>query len=125
MPALLLSKTGWPFHQRRSIIGTCTVRFHPQGHLAQPVEAQVEAGALISDAAQAAGIDFQLPCGGQGRCGRCMVIVQEGQVTSPPSQRQIDLSSADAGALPAGQRVLACQATIESDAVIFVPETKI
>jgi uncharacterized 2Fe-2S/4Fe-4S cluster protein (DUF4445 family) len=53
-----------------------------------------------------------------------MVIVQEGQVASPPSQRQVDLSGA-AENLPVGERVLACQATIESNAVIYVPEIKI
>ena len=48
---------------------------------------QVDTGTLIADAASAAGIDFQLPCGGQGRCGRCTVVVREGDVQSPPNQR--------------------------------------
>lgn len=75
---------------------------------------QVEAGTLISDAASAAGIDFGLPCGGQGRCGRCTVIVLDGTVDRPSNQR---LSAND---LAAGH-VLACQSSIQSDATIEVP----
>jgi uncharacterized 2Fe-2S/4Fe-4S cluster protein (DUF4445 family) len=75
---------------------------------------QVERGTLISDAALAAGIDFGLPCGGQGRCGRCAVIVRDGTVDQPQNQR---LSAED---LAAGH-VLACQSLILSDATIEVP----
>jgi uncharacterized 2Fe-2S/4Fe-4S cluster protein (DUF4445 family) len=79
---------------------------------------QVDAGTLIADAAQAAGLSIGLPCGGQGRCGRCTVIVREGDVQRPPNQRlsEEDLASGYA---------LACQATVEGDATIFVPAQQI
>jgi len=98
---------------RGGTITTCTVRFEPTGRTAA-----VETGTLISEAARAAGIELGLPCGGQGRCGRCTVIVREGQVDRPANQR---LSAED---LSAGY-VLACQATIQSDATIFVPAQQI
>ncbi|MBC8447682.1 MAG: 2Fe-2S iron-sulfur cluster binding domain-containing protein, partial [Chloroflexi bacterium] len=41
---------------------------------------EVEAGTLVSDAIEEAGLELNLPCGGQGRCGRCKVVVEEGQV---------------------------------------------
>jgi len=78
----------------------------------------VSEGTLIADAAQAAGIELGLPCGGQGRCGRCTVIVREGSVDRPPNRR---FSAED---LAAGY-ALACQATVKSDATIYVPPQKI
>jgi uncharacterized 2Fe-2S/4Fe-4S cluster protein (DUF4445 family) len=79
---------------------------------------QVETGTLVSDAIHAADVDFGLPCGGQGRCGRCTVIVREGEVQRPPNQR---LSEEDRAAGYA----LACQATVQGDATIFVPPQRI
>lgn len=71
-------------------------------------------GALITDATAAAGIDINVPCGGQGRCGRCAVIVESGNVRRRSTMR---LSAAD---LQAGY-ALACQTVVEGDVEIFVP----
>ena len=71
-------------------------------------------GALITDAARQAGIEINIPCGGQGRCGRCAVIVEGGEVRRRSSLR---LSATD---LAEGY-ALACQTVIEGDAVILVP----
>jgi len=71
-------------------------------------------GTLLSDAAQQAGIDILMPCGGQGRCGRCAVVVEEGAVRRRSTQR---LSSEDVAAGYA----LACQTTVEGDVVVFIP----
>ena len=94
-------------------IATYTVRFQPLDRVVH-----VETGTLIAEAANTAGIELGLPCGGQGRCGRCTVIVQEGDVYRPANQR---LSADD---LAAGY-ALACQATIQSDAIIYIPPQKI
>jgi uncharacterized 2Fe-2S/4Fe-4S cluster protein (DUF4445 family) len=75
---------------------------------------EVPAGTLLSEAAQQAEIDLQLPCGGQGRCGRCAVIVEEGSVQRRSTQR---LSAAD---VEAGY-ALACQTTVEGDLVVSIP----
>lgn len=98
---------------RRSTITTYAVCFQPQDRTVQ-----VSVGTRLADAASAAGIELGLPCGGQGRCGRCTVIVQEGRVQQPPNQRfsPDDLSKGYA---------LACQTTIQSDAVIYIPPQKI
>jgi len=55
-----------------------------------------------------------MPCGGQGRCGRCAVVVQEGKVRRRTTQR---LSPAD---VEAGY-ALACQTLVEGDIVVFIP----
>jgi uncharacterized 2Fe-2S/4Fe-4S cluster protein (DUF4445 family) len=77
-------------------------------------EAQVPAGTLLSEAAQKAGVDIQMPCGGQGRCGRCAVIVEEGPVRRLSTGRlaRDDVASGYA---------LACQTTVEGDVLVTVP----
>jgi uncharacterized 2Fe-2S/4Fe-4S cluster protein (DUF4445 family) len=55
-----------------------------------------------------------MPCGGQGRCGRCAVIVEEGAVRRSSTQR---LSPDDVAAGYA----LACQTFIEGDVTVLVP----
>ena len=72
------------------------------------------AGTLLSEAARQAGIDILMPCGGQGRCGRCAVIVEQGAVRRRSTQR---LSPEDVAAGYA----LACQTTVEGDVVIVIP----
>jgi len=79
-----------------------------------PEPIRVQAGTLLVEVAQQAGIEIQQPCGGQGRCGRCAVIVESGQVRRRSILR---LSKAD---VEAGY-ALACQTVIEGDASITVP----
>jgi uncharacterized 2Fe-2S/4Fe-4S cluster protein (DUF4445 family) len=55
-----------------------------------------------------------MPCGGQGRCGRCAVIVEEGAVRRSSTQR---LSPDDVAAGYA----LACQTFVEGDVTVLVP----
>ncbi len=75
---------------------------------------EVPDGTLISQAAEEAGIELNLPCGGQGRCGRCAVVVEQGQVLRRSTSR---LSPE---ALEEGY-ALACQTVIESDVIVTVP----
>ncbi|MBW2493109.1 MAG: DUF4445 domain-containing protein, partial [Deltaproteobacteria bacterium] len=79
-----------------------------------PEPIRVPAGTLLTEAAQRVGIEIQQPCGGQGRCGRCAVVVESGQVRRRSILR-LSKSDIDAG------YALACQAVIEGDAVIAVP----
>jgi len=76
---------------------------------------EVPTGTLVSDAARAAGIELAQPCGGQGRCGRCAVHIEGGGVRR---RSTIRLSADD---LAAGW-ALACQAVIEGEAEITIPE---
>src|SRR3990172_8232613 len=52
---------------------------HRVTFLPQDVAVEVPAGALIVEAAREAGLSVHQPCGGQGSCGRCAVILKEGQ----------------------------------------------
>lgn len=78
----------------------------------QPV--QVSQGTILTDAAGKAGIEIAQPCGGQGRCGRCAVVVEEGKVRRRSTLR---LSANDI----AQGYALACQTVVESDCVVRVP----
>ena len=69
------------------------VRFLPAGTVVD-----VAAGTLIHEAAIKAGLqDLELPCGGQGTCGQCLVEMD-------------------------GRTVMACQTRIVSDVAVTVPE---
>lgn len=76
---------------------------------------EVPTGTLVTEAAQQAGVDIQQPCGGQGRCGRCAVRVEEGVLRRRSTLR---LSTDD---IEAGY-ALACQSVIEGNVSLEVPE---
>jgi uncharacterized 2Fe-2S/4Fe-4S cluster protein (DUF4445 family) len=90
-------------------MGEHKVSFDGEGHVAR-----VRTGALLTEAAAAAGVDIVQPCGGQGRCGRCLVQVTGGEVRRRSTLRLTaeDLSHGYA---------LACQAVVEGDAAVTVP----
>ncbi len=75
---------------------------------------EVAEGTVISDAITEAGLDFNLPCAGQGRCGRCKVKIEQGEVHRRAITR---LSSAE---LAEGY-VLACQTLITEDITVLIP----
>lgn len=79
-----------------------------------PIIVQVPTNTLLADAAHMAGIDIGQPCGGQGRCGRCAVVVKEGDVRRRSTLR---LSPAD---VEQGY-ALACQTVVEGNVSIYVP----
>ena len=76
------------------------VKFIPSG-----IHADVDDGTLISDAAKAAGVTIRLPCNGNGRCGRCNVVISK-----PADNKQCSLA-----------RVLACQTPVDRDMDVTVP----
>jgi uncharacterized 2Fe-2S/4Fe-4S cluster protein (DUF4445 family) len=75
---------------------------------------EVPSGILLSDAAAQAGVELNIPCGGQGRCGRCAVIVEAGEVRRR-STAHLSPEDVEAG------YALACQTLIEGDVVVFIP----
>jgi uncharacterized 2Fe-2S/4Fe-4S cluster protein (DUF4445 family) len=91
---------------------TCTVHFNTKS--GDAAEVQVPRGTTLADAALQAGIELNIPCGGQGRCGRCAVLVDAGDVRRRSTLR---LSAAD---VEAGY-VLACQTVVEGDVRVTVP----
>jgi uncharacterized 2Fe-2S/4Fe-4S cluster protein (DUF4445 family) len=82
-----------------------------------PESIRVPAGTLLVEAARQGGIGIQQPCGGQGRCGRCAVRVESGQVRRRSTLR-LSKSDIDAG------YALACQTVVEGDAAIVVPPSE-
>jgi uncharacterized 2Fe-2S/4Fe-4S cluster protein (DUF4445 family) len=76
---------------------------------------EVQTGTLISEVIQKAGQEFTQPCGGQGRCGRCAVIV-EGEGARRRSTIRLSEEDVQAG------YALACQAVIEGDVQVTIPE---
>lgn len=76
----------------------------------------VPTGTLLVDAARQAGVDIQQPCGGQGRCGRCVVVLKEGS-GNIRRRSMLRLSAEDTAAGYA----LACQSVVEGDAKVNVP----
>ncbi|MCS7039483.1 MAG: ASKHA domain-containing protein [Anaerolineae bacterium] len=75
---------------------------------------QVPTGTLLSEAARLAGLDIQQPCGGQGRCGRCVVQVMAGKVRRRSALR---LTPEDV----AMGYALACQSVVEGSVSVVIP----
>ena len=71
---------------------SCRVVFQPS-----QIEIHVPNGTLLSDAAKSAGVFIDSPCGGNGTCGKCAVLLESDGVE---------------------QRVLACQMRVEQDCTV-------
>jgi ferredoxin len=78
----------------------------------------VPTGTLLTEAAHASGVEIVQPCGGQGRCGRCAVHIDKGEVRRRSTLR---LSAEDVQAGFA----LACQSVVEGNVTIVVPPQEI
>jgi uncharacterized 2Fe-2S/4Fe-4S cluster protein (DUF4445 family) len=76
---------------------------------------EVPTGTLLAEAIDTAALDLSQPCGGQGRCGRCAVLVEEGNIRR---RSTIRLSADD---ISSGW-ALACQSVIEGDVRVTIPE---
>ncbi|MFQ5809461.1 MAG: 2Fe-2S iron-sulfur cluster-binding protein, partial [Armatimonadota bacterium] len=93
---------------------TITIVFEPGDR-----QAQVSPGATVMEAAEAAGISLWAPCGRRGICGQCRIRVTDPDECSPPSHAELQLLSRSE--IEGGWR-LACQAQVEADLRIAVPE---
>ena len=76
---------------------------------------EVEAGTSLLEAADEAGIVINSVCGGDGICGRCKMIIREGEVsagaTALLSRNEIKRGM-----------VLACQTSVNGDLIVEIPE---
>ena len=86
-----------------------TVRFLPDN-----LETTVQEGENLLQAAARAGIPLKASCGGRGTCGRCRMILKEGEVT------QLQKGKLTPEQLAAGY-VLACQSIPAGPVVVEVP----
>ena len=88
-------------------------------------------GSSLLQAGRSLGVDIDSVCGGRGICGRCQVLVSEGEFAkhglvssadhlSPVSQVELDYCATQP--LAAGRR-LSCCAQVQGDVVIDVPSS--
>lgn len=89
-----------------------TIHFEPGN-----VAVDVPSGTTLGEAARKAGFDLNQPCGGQGRCGRCAVIVDPAR-SAVRRRSTIRLSPEDV----ASGYALACQTVAEGDCWVTVPQ---
>jgi uncharacterized 2Fe-2S/4Fe-4S cluster protein (DUF4445 family) len=76
-------------------------------------------GSTILDAAQRAGLNINVVCGGQGKCGKCVVYVQSGKTEFDRQKysRFFNEDELNKGAC------LACETTVQGDLHVLVPES--
>lgn len=90
----------------------CTIHFQPADK-----SIKVPAGTLIIDAAAMAGITLDTPCGGQGRCGRCLARVEKSASGSFPPQDNPHLTARQ----KAEGWILTCLTKVADDLTLFIP----
>ncbi|MFC1737619.1 ASKHA domain-containing protein [Planctomycetota bacterium] len=86
------------------------VQFEPNG-----LKIEVPAGTSLLEAAHKAGVYLTSICGGDGYCGKCKVIIDEGQFHSRPTSLLTPDETRE-------NVVLACQSKVLSDMIITVPK---
>ncbi len=99
---------------------TYTVHFQPGDKTVT-----VPSGSTLAEAARLAGFDLNQPCGGQGRCGRCAVIVNAPPPLAGGGQGGVGVRRRSTIRLTeedvAAGYALACQTVVEGDAWVTVP----
>ena len=100
---------GQPEVDLRDEVGKFTVTFRPSGK-----SAVVSQGSTLLDASARADIFIETPCGGQGRCGRCLVKLDSGQF-SHRENPHLTPQQIEQG------WILACTAQPLSNVVVAVP----
>ena len=98
--------------------------FTPSGR-----QGQVAAGTTVLQAARSLGVDIDSVCGGRAMCGRCQIIVGEGDFAkhgiksssvSVSERSKVEDRYAEKRGLDQGRR-LSCQSILLNDVVIDVP----
>ena len=90
-------------------ISTFKVKFLPHER-----EIKVKDGENLIHAAMEAGVHINASCGGEGVCGKCRVLIEEGDVAKGISEK---LSKED---IKKGYR-LACKSIVKNDLVVRIP----
>jgi len=91
-----------------------TVTFLPTYH-----KIEVPRGTTILDAAQRAGLSMNVVCGGQGKCGKCVVYIQSGRAEFDRQKygRFFTEEELQRGAC------LACETVVQGDLHVIIPES--
>jgi uncharacterized 2Fe-2S/4Fe-4S cluster protein (DUF4445 family) len=95
---------------------TCRIEFLPVG-----TQVRCPQGTLLYYAARDAGIALVSVCGGMGRCGKCIVIIEHGMVSPPTPLERQKLSENE---IASGHR-LACQTRVQGNLKVFLPPSSI
>jgi len=82
---------------------------------------EVERGCTILDAAQRAGLNVNVVCGGQGKCGKCVMFVLSGKTTFDLQKysRFFNEEEIRKGAC------LACMTSVDGDIKVNIPESSL
>ncbi|MBC7251699.1 MAG: DUF4445 domain-containing protein [Anaerolineae bacterium] len=104
-----MPRTGFASAEGKTIGEQVTLNLKPSGK-----SISVAPGTVLSEAIAQAGVELNLPCGGQGRCGRCKVVIEEGEV------KRRSVSRLTKTELEQGY-ALACQTLVQSDLTVFIP----
>ena len=99
--------------QREAALKTaavCRVRFEPEG-----TTVEIAPGSTLLEAALKADIHINASCNGKGSCGKCKIILREGDVASEPTALLSDQEKEK-------NYYLACQTTVLGNAVAAIPE---
>ena len=81
----------------------------------------VEKGSTVLDAVQRAGIHMNVVCGGQGKCGKCMVYIKNGSVSFDQEKYGKFFSEEER----ANGACLACMSFINDDLHVLIPESSL
>jgi len=90
---------------------TCSIRFEPSG-----LKVKVPQGTILLEAARKVGVYLSSICGGDGYCGKCKVVVNEGQFRSNPTTLLTGEETRE-------NVVLACQTKVLSDMIVTIPKS--
>ena len=90
-------------------MSTATVKFMPDN-----ITIQAPIGANLLQTAMSAGVHINASCGGSGVCGKCRVILKQGELDSPRTEKLSEKDFND------GYRQ-ACTSVIKGDVEILVP----
>ena len=91
----------------------CTVRFEPSG-----LKTEVAQGTLLLDAARKVGVYLSSICGGDGYCGKCKVVIDDGEFQGKPTTLLTPQEVRD-------NVVLACQTKVLSDMAVTIPKSHV
>lgn len=89
----------------------CSIRFEPSG-----LKVEVPQGTVLLEAARKVGVYLSSICGGDGYCGKCKVVVNEGQFRSNPTTLLTPEETRE-------NAVLACQTKVLSDMIVTIPKS--
>lgn len=90
------------------------MRTHKIHFVPNDVIVEVEDGANLIQSAMRAGVHINASCGGEGVCGKCRVLLEEGELESPKTE-YVSQEDYDAGYRQA------CKSWVKADATIRIP----